>query len=276
MFQTIYVNYEENADSDDDASKVVSCYQVTLSNLLQFNYVVSLLASGLSFRQISQVVLENYNQLGCAVKTGCVSEGEASCFSMIVCAVGLQVLADVIGQAWEFSVGSDESTNDFSSYHLDVHVLFTGIDNGNNLLSFHLLLIPLFDESHSGESLFGIFAKVLDVLGPQWKHKIVGSSTDGSPYMTGCHYGFTTRLANVALGQAFYRVWCLAHQLDLIINAALKAIADKAGFPFMTILTTTIGWLRRQDILIRRISSKCPYYIAVRWTSVLKVCFLNS
>ena len=80
MFQTIYVNYEENADSDDDASKVVSCYQVTLSNLLQFNYVVSLLASGLSFRQISQVVLENYNQLGCAVKTGCVSEGEASCF----------------------------------------------------------------------------------------------------------------------------------------------------------------------------------------------------
>ena len=77
MFQTIYVNYEENADSDDDASKVVSCYQVTLSNPLQFDYVVSLLADGMSFRKISQVVLENRDHIGCAVKTGCVSDVEA-------------------------------------------------------------------------------------------------------------------------------------------------------------------------------------------------------
>ena len=94
--------------------------------------------------------------------------------------------------------------------------------------------------------------------------------------MTGYHYGFTTRLANVELGQAFYLVWYLAHQLDLVIKAYLKAIDDKAGFPFMTILMAIIGWLSRQDILIRRIGSKCPYYINVRWTSVSKVCFLNS
>ena len=59
VFQPIYVNDEEKTDSDDDASKAVSCYQVTLSNPLQFNYVVSLLAARLSFRQISQVVPEN-------------------------------------------------------------------------------------------------------------------------------------------------------------------------------------------------------------------------
>ena len=57
VFQTIYVNDEENSDSDDDASKVVSCYQVTLSNPLQFNYVKSLLAAGLPLRQILQMVL---------------------------------------------------------------------------------------------------------------------------------------------------------------------------------------------------------------------------
>ena len=53
----------------------------------------------------------------------------------------------------------------------------------------------------------------------------------------------------------------MAHQLDLIIKAALKAISDKSGFLFITILTMITGWLRLQDILIRRIGSKCPYYI---------------
>ena len=59
VFQPIYVNDEENAESKDDASKVVSCYQVTISNPLQFDYMVSLLVAGLSFCQISQVVPEN-------------------------------------------------------------------------------------------------------------------------------------------------------------------------------------------------------------------------
>ena len=160
-----------------------------------------------------------------------------------MCAVGLQVSADVIGQVWSFSVGSDVSTDDFGSSHLDVRVRFPVIDNGDDLLSFHLLAIPLFGELHSGKFIFNLFAKVLDVLCPQWKHKIIRLSPDGSPNMKGCHSGFTTCLANVALGQAFYQVWCLTHQLDLIIKSALKAIADKAGFPFMTILTTIIGWL---------------------------------
>ena len=125
-----------------------------------------------------------------------------------------------------------------------------GIDNGNNLLFFHILAILLFNESHSGESLFNLFAKVLDLLCLQWKHKIIGLSTDGAPNMTCYHSGFTTRLANFSLGQALYRVWWLSHQLDLIIKADLKAISDKAGFPFMIILTTIIECLRRQNILI--------------------------
>ena len=121
-----------------------------------------------------------------------------------MCEFGLQLLADVIGQAWAFDIGSDVSTDDFGSSHLDVRVRFPGIDNGDDLLSFQLLAITLFDESHSGKSLFNIFAKVLGVLCPQWKHKIIGSLTDGAPDITGCHSGFTTRLSNVALGNAFY------------------------------------------------------------------------
>jgi hypothetical protein len=143
-------------------------------------------------------------------------------------------------------------------------------------LSFHLLAIPLFEESHSGESLYAFFAKVFDALCPTWKEKIIGSSTDGAPNMTGCNVGFTTRVATAAGNdRAFYRVWCLAHQLDLIVKASLHSIADTTAFPFMNTMTTIIGWLRRQDTLIRRMSSKCPYYINVRWTSVSKVSLLS-
>ena len=258
--------------TENDGTKIVSCYTVVIANILQFDYVVCLLGAGLSFRQIARVVQENRDRLGCASKTGCVSEGEVSCFARIVCAIGLQIIADIMSTTWAFAIGSDVATDDFGHSHLDVRVRFPGIDVGDDLLSFHLLAIPLFEESHSGESLFAFCSKVFDALCPTWKDKIIGSSTDGAPNMTGCNVGFTTRLANAAgNNRAFYRVWCLAHQLDLIIKASLHAIADATGFQFMTTMTTAIGWLRRQDTLIRRMGSKCPYFINVRWTSVSKV-----
>lgn len=65
--------------------------------------------------------------------------------------------------------------------------------------------------------------------------------------MTGRYVVFTTQLTKVAIGGKFYRVWCLVHQLDLIIKAWLHVIA------FIGVATTIIGWLRLQDTLIRNI-----------------------
>lgn len=61
----------------DDGIKVASCYNVTIQNPMQFYYILSLLSSGLSFRQISSVVQENRDILGAAFKISCVSEGDA-------------------------------------------------------------------------------------------------------------------------------------------------------------------------------------------------------
>jgi hypothetical protein len=85
------------------------------------------------------------------------------------------------------------------------------------------------------------------------------------------HVGFTTLLANAVSSPVFYRVWCLAHQLHLVIKAAANAIHDVGGFPFITTMTTAIGWHRRQETLIRKTCSKCPYYIYVRRTYVSKM-----
>jgi hypothetical protein len=89
--------------------------------------------------------------------------------------------------------------------------------------------------------------------------------------MTCCNVRFTTLLANAVSSPVFYRVWCLGHQLDLVIKAAANAIHDVGGLPFINDMTTAIGWLGRQENLIRTMGSKHPYYINVRWTSVSKV-----
>jgi hypothetical protein len=256
---------------ENDGSKTMSCYRVTINNALQFDYVVSLLAAGLTFRQISRVVRENRERLGCASKAGCVSDGEASSFSGIVCAVGLQILSDLISRSRAFAVSSEVSIDAFGQSHLDVRLRFPGVEVGDDLLSFHLLAISLFNEQHTGASLFNIFFKVFASLSPVWRDKLIGSSTDGAPNMTGCNVGFTTLLANAVSSPVFHRVWCLDHQLYLAIKAATNAIHDEGGFPFINIMTTAIGWLRRQETLIRTMGSKCPYYINVRWTSLSKV-----
>ena len=100
---------------------------------------------------------------------------------------------------------------------------------------------------------------------------IIGSSTDSAPSMTGCNIDFTTHLDNVVIGSKFYRLWGLAHQLDLITKAGIHAISDTGEFTFVQVATTIVAWLRRQETLIRKMGRPCPYYIKVRWNSFSKV-----
>jgi hypothetical protein len=172
---------------ETDGSKTISCYRVRINNALQFEkYVVSLLSAGLSFRQIYPVVRENRERLGCASKTGCVSDGEASSLSRIVRAVGLKILWELMSRSWAFTVVSDVSTDAFGLSHLDVRVRFPDVDVGDDVLSFHLLAISLCKEQYTGESLCNLFVKVFDSLCPVWRDKLIGSSTDGAPNMPGC------------------------------------------------------------------------------------------
>ena len=45
----------------DNRAKVMSCYLVTIHNLLQYDYTMAFLSAGLLFRQISRVVQENHD-----------------------------------------------------------------------------------------------------------------------------------------------------------------------------------------------------------------------
>lgn len=158
----------------DDGAKVISCFAVTIWRPVQFDYVVSLLSFILSFRLISKAYQENLVRLGAAIKIDSVFERDAYNVSRITCALGLQIIAPLMDRRRALSVAADVSTDDFGRSHVDDCIRMPGGDVIDDLLSLHLLAIPLFEETHGGASLFNVFPTVFGALCPTWKMNIIG------------------------------------------------------------------------------------------------------
>ena len=134
---------------------------------------------------------------------------KVSSFLRVMCASNLQMLRDILAGCWAFSLALDGATHQSTSY-LDIRVCFCANGDIHNC---HLLALPM-TERHTGEAMFGMLVKVMDVIRPGWKHSLVGVATDGARNMTGQHVGLLTFLDG-ATGPGFIRVWCGAHQLTL-------------------------------------------------------------
>ncbi|KAH6565173.1 hypothetical protein BASA62_007457 [Batrachochytrium salamandrivorans] len=102
---------------------------------------------------------------------------KVSSFLRVMCASNLQMLSDLLTDCWAFSLALDGAIHQSTSY---------------------------FD------------IRVLDVIRTVWRDSLIGVATDGARNMTGRHVGLLTFLDN-ATGPNFIRVWCGAHQLDLIM-----------------------------------------------------------
>jgi hypothetical protein len=74
---------------------------------------------------------------------------------------------------------------------------------------------------------------LLSSLCPDWQKRLIGSSTDGAPNMTGSIQGFSTRLSgDVAEHGPLYRIWCLAHQFDIVIKTSIVNMQNLTNFSF--------------------------------------------
>lgn len=149
----------------DDGSKIVERFNVVISAPMEFDYVVSLLATGLSFNQISTVIDCNQTVLETG-KQKSLSPREVFYTSRIVCSIALQLLSDLMRNSWAFLIATDASTDEFGNDHLDARIRLPSVQIGKTLLSFHLLAILLFNESHSGQSLYEFMTRLLNALCP--------------------------------------------------------------------------------------------------------------
>ncbi|KAH8933356.1 hypothetical protein BDL97_18G026700, partial [Sphagnum fallax] len=221
----------------------VAAYEVAIKNGSLFDMVIEFTSLGLTFRFTSRLAQLTKELTGMACYSGC-NRRKVSSFLRA------------------FSLALDGATHQSTSY-LDIRVRFWADDNIHN---FHLLALPM-NERHTGQSMFDMIVKVLDVIFPGWRDSLIGVATDGAKNMTGRHVSLLTFLDN-ATGPNFIRVWCGAHQLDLIMADVYDNLLKE---DFYSNLVSLIGYLRRQHNLIADMKTMCPKVVLTRWLSMIKV-----
>ena len=83
--------------------------------------------------------------------------------------------------------------------------------------------------------------KALYVIHPGWKNALIGVVSDGARNATGGHSGVVMYLQQATMPN-FIRIWCGAHQLDLVIERMYNKLLKEDFFSVMDVL---IRYLRR-------------------------------
>ena len=244
---------------DEDGDEGQDSYEILVSNLRRFEICVDYLKLGGSFRMIAATMDVTREHTGISLYGGC-DENEVAKNARIVCAHSLQILSEIIGQVWCFSLAIDGATHQGMSY-LDVRVRFHW---KGEMLNYHLIALPLFAR-HTGENMFSVLEKFLNaVLSGGWLQQCICVSSDGARNMTGETRDLVSRISR-ACPPGMYRVWCGLHKLDLVMQQVYESALDKT---FMGPLYGLIGYLRRQQNLIGEMNSSRPKVAATRWVSM--------
>lgn len=129
------------------------------------------------------------------------------------------------------------------------------------LYNFHLVLVPFF-ELHTAQNYVKLIKTMLDSVCPSWRDKIISISSDGENTMTGRHAGVVTLLEKECSNPVL-RIWCVAHQLDIVVKNATHGVLNEMFYKFAHAFSVH---LRAQKNLINEMGSKCPKY-TTRWVA---------
>ena len=176
------------------------------------------------------------------------------------------MFSNVLDAVWAFSIAVDGGTKSSVPY-LEIRARLY-IDP--RLFNVHVVALPTY-ESHSGDNMAIVIAKFFHALCPQRKSKLISVSTDGASNMTGRHQGVVTRLDELCInehGTGIYRIWCDAHQLDLLIQRIYTKMLNDY---FIQSKHQVTGYIRRQQNLVREMRTTCPKFVSMRWLSMVRL-----
>lgn len=256
-WKTMMMAFEVNFDDETGENH----YSITIKNTLQFELVIDYISFGASFVLISKMLATTKDKAECP-RIGTASTRLVSTYARYAVALNLQSISTFLRQAATFSLATNGSTH-MSTIYADVRVRLSPPKDG--LKNLHVLAIPSHDYQ-SAEQMFIIVNKILSTLLSNWPDKIIAVSTDGEPKITGRLRGLVTRISDVAK-PGMYRIWCGAHQLDLVLKSGYKGLYDES---FINNLTKFISHLRRQVTLRKDMETTCPTLAKCRWESIDK------
>lgn len=237
-------------------------YMKRVKKVTLYKLTVSFLSNSLSFRAVKECIENVIEDLQAGVLAGLVSRDYVSLTARLTVAYNLTQIKDLLAKTWAFSIALDMA-NHASVGLLDLR--FRLVVNGV-LLDLHILCIPVVG-SHSGENMSLHTTTVLNVLEPAWRNKLIGICSDGTASNTGLRSGVVTRLQKECIRSGLFRVWCISHQVDLIVQAAWTSMYDGE---WKSLLTSYVGHLRQQQKLILDMGTTCPY-LTSRWLALESV-----
>ena len=212
-------------ETEDGSEDAVSAYTACIRNHAQLDMIVEYASLGASFRMIEKLANATRKLTGVSKYPGC-SQRQVAKVLQVVCASNIQMLLEILGKCWAFS------THQSTSY-LDLRVRFCF---GDNIHNFHVISAPM-DGSHTGEEMFEIIVGVLNIIRPGWRESLIGVATDGARNMTGRFSGVVSKIQQ-CVGPHFVRVWCGAHQLDLVMAHTYDKVLHEEFFDL-----DGIGWV---------------------------------
>jgi hypothetical protein len=116
-----------------------------------------------------------------------------------------------------------------------------------------MVLVPFF-ERHLAINYVKLIKTMLNTLYPDWRSKLISISSDRENTMTGRHGGVVTLLEKEC-NNPVLRIWCIPHQLDIVVKNATQDVLDQA---FYKVAHAYSVHLRVQQNLITNMGSKCP------------------
>ncbi|RLN96015.1 hypothetical protein BBJ28_00010451 [Nothophytophthora sp. Chile5] len=235
-------------------------YEIAIKNQRLYDLAIKFVSCGASFRLASRMVQCTKEETKLAYYGGC-SEHKVAGYVRAVLASNLQKIALMMRSSWAYAVATDAAVHQGTSY-LDIRVRLW--QNGA-LQDFHLLSLPTFDQ-YPAPAIMLRLESCLDVLDPQWRGKLLGTTTNGgvntgrNTGMTGSQQGLSARLTTLVTKPAFYLIWCGVHQLELVVKNCVAAFCQKA---FYDELVSVLATLRQdhpnQDHLASGLSSVPPF-----------------
>ncbi len=227
-------------------------YFVKITKSKQFLLVTRYVGRGMSFAMVADAI-HDVKEVCDIPKLGAYNDYLVASYAKVACALSIEHISQVLCSKWAFSVVFDASTDLQQTSWVDVRIRYY---QNFALESLHLITLP-FAGWHTNLATFEMFEKLFDTICPLWKDKLIGCSTDGVANMTGRLSRVVTLIQNVVKPN-FMRVWCLLHQIDIIMQKVYKRV----GCNFYKTLTSIISFLRRQKNLVEEMQAICPNLLA--------------
>ena len=230
----------------------------------QFELSIESVACGASFRLTSKMIERTCQVMSLPTLRSCTRQSISS-YIRTVSAVNLQRISSLLKQSWAFSIALDSATH-FGTSYLDIRFRFY-IKEGQKIVNLHGCTLPMY-ERHTGDVIAKMTVSFLDQMCPNWRVSLISATSDGAANMTGRFSGAITRIQqHLHAGCDLFRIWCGAHQLDLVMEYVFKHFVRDA---FFTGMTDFILHLTCQHKLIHAMGTTCPHVVN-RWLSTDKV-----